>query len=686
MIIGVDVGGTFTDVVLADPDQGLWTTKAVTTPQDHSIGIQNGLADVLQDAGAEPGQIERFILGSTVATNAVIERKGAVTAVLTTEGFEDSLEIGRQMRSELYDLFIEAETPTFLSPRRLRVGIRGRVNAKGEVLTPLDEDGVRRAAADLIERFQIEAVAVCYLFSFLNPDHERRTKEILNEEFPGLAVSISSEVDPVFREYERLCVTALDAYLRPIVKGHLEMLSKSLERTGISAELEVMQSRGGICTFRHIVEQPARTVLSGPAAGVLGAVNVAAQTGFKDIVSLDMGGTSADISVVKDSRLLTTTDGKILSYPFRFPMVDVSAIGAGGGSIAWVDSVGGLHVGPESAGADPGPSCYGRGGTEPTVTDASVVLGYLNPSYFAAGTLSLDVDAAHRAVERIGEPLGLSVPEAAWAIHAIVNAKMSDEIRLWTVCRGYDPRDFALVLLGGAGPVNGGMLAKSLSISTLLVPITPGVLSAFGLLVANIEHDNSASFKMPEDQVTAEALRRVYEDLDRRGLESMEKDRVPAEEVRVARSADIRYLGQSYELNIQLEGEVDGETGGRLVRDFHSKHHQVYSQSSTEAPVEFVNLRTVHWYPLHKPEVPRPKGGGAWADAQKESRRAYFFPDHAEGVEVPVYDRARLPVDLEQQGPLVVEQRDTTTVVYPGQSCRMDPAGNIILTNHLERR
>jgi N-methylhydantoinase A len=434
------------------------------------------------------------------------------------------------------------------------------------------------------------------------------------------------------------------------------------------------------------VEQPARTVLSGPAAGVLGAVSVAVQTGFKDIVSLDMGGTSADISVVKNSRLLTTTDGKLLSYPFRFPMVDVSAIGAGGGSIAWVDSVGSLHVGPESAGADPGPCCYGRGGTEPTVTDASVVLGYLNPSYFAAGTLSLDVNAAHRAVERIGEPLGLSVPEAAWAIHAIVNAKMADEIRLWTVCRGYDPRDFALVLLGGAGPVNGGMLAKSLSISTLLVPITPGVLSAFGLLVANIEHDNSASFKMSEDQVTAEVLRQVYEDLDRRGLESMEKDRVPAEEVRVTRSADMRYLGQSYELNVLLEEEVGGETAGRLVRDFHSKHHQVYGQSSTEAPVEFVNLRTVHWYPLQKPEVPRPKGGGGWADAQKESRRAYFFPDHAEGVEVPVYDRARLPVDLEQKGPLVIEQRDTTTVVYPDQSCRMDRAGNIILKNTLERR
>tara|TARA_B100000686_G_scaffold83982_1_gene90744 strand:+ start:1403 stop:3466 length:2064 start_codon:yes stop_codon:yes gene_type:complete len=684
MVIGVDVGGTFTDVVLVSGEGRQRIAKAVTTPGDYSTGILNGVRDILGDG--EPSDVERFILGTTVATNAVIEQKGARTAVLMTAGFEDTLEIGRQKRSVLYDLFLDPETPNFLAPRRQRLGIRERIDASGGVVTPLDEDQVRRAITDLVDQHGIEAVAVCYLFSFLNPDHERRTKEIIIETFPQLQVSISSDVDPVFREYERLCITALDAYLRPTMQSHLGELADALSDSGIAAELEVMQSRGGISSYRQIVELPARTVLSGPAAGVLGALHVAKEAGFEDIISLDMGGTSADIAVVKDGQALTTTDGMILQYPFRFPMIDCSPIGAGGGSIAWVDSVGSLHVGPQSAGAAPGPACYGRGGADPTVTDASIVLGWLNPDYFAGGTLSLDVDAAHKALETIAGPLSLSVPEAAWAIHAIVNAKMADEMRLWTVCRGYDPRDFALVLLGGAGPVNGGMVAKASSISTILVPNTPGVLSAFGLLVANIEHDNSAAFRAAADAIDVNAMTEVYRELDARGLETMAREGVPADAIRIKRSADLRYLGQSYELNVAFNGDVSADVIPRLVDGFHIKHKQVYGQHSTEATVEFVNLRAVHSYPLPKPKPVTPAGGSSWTDAKVGTRRAYFFPEFPSGIGVGVYDRTLLPQGKEVRGPLIIDQSDTTTVIYPGQSCRVDRFGNIVVTSPATHR
>ena len=681
MIIGVDVGGTFTDVVLAHPHGGLCVSKAVTTPQDYAQGILAGVRDVLGQASAEADEVERFILGTTVATNAVIEKRGAPTGILMTAGFEDTLEIGRQKRSVLYDLFIKPETPAFLAPRRQRFGIPERVDASGNVVTPLDEDEVRNAVTQLIERFGVETIAVCYLFSFLNPVHERRTRQIIHAIAPELDISISSDVDPVFREYERLCVTALDAYLRPVMRRHLGELNGVLREAGIDAELEVMQSRGGICSYRQIIDVPVRTVLSGPAAGVRGAYHVAERAGFRNVISLDMGGTSADIAVIKEGLILTTTDGQVDKCPLRLPMIDCSAIGAGGGSIAWVDSVGSLHVGPHSAGADPGPACYGRGGTEPTVTDASVVLGWLNPDFFAGGTVALDADAAQEAVERIAQPLGLSLPEAAWAIHAIVNAKMADEMRFWTVCRGLDPRDFAMVLLGGAGPVNGGMVARILSISSLIVPETPGVLSAFGLLVANIEHDNSASFRHLAEGLSVDRLRAVFEELDARGQENMARDRVPREQVRVTRSADLRYVGQSYELNVQLDGDPDAGTVSRLIEGVHAKHRQVYGQASPEVPVEFVNLRTVHWYPLPKPPDGVSRTGGDWEEARAGTRRTFFFPDHGGGVDVPVYDRARLCAGQERSGPLIVDQRDTTTVVYPGFVCRIDRHGNLIVTS-----
>ncbi|MEC7762978.1 MAG: hydantoinase/oxoprolinase family protein [Pseudomonadota bacterium] len=680
MIIGVDVGGTFTDIVLADSEGNLTVEKVVSRPDNYAEGIVDAIRAVLADSGTDPSEITRFALGTTVGLNAVIERRGAKTAILTTEGFEDVLEIGRQKRSSLYDLFIDAETPIFVSPRRLRRGVRERVTSTGEVLTELNEVMVRETLRQLVEEEKVEAIAVSLLFSFLNPAHEQRIRDIITETYPDVAVSISSEVDPVFREYERLCVTALDAYLKPVMGRHIEQLTKGLRDAGLTVELEVMQSRGGISSFRRILEAPARTLVSGPAGGVRGAHHVANAAGFEHIITLDVGGTSADIAVVRDAKIMTTTEGQVTGYPVRLPMIDCTAIGAGGGSIAWLDSAGSLHVGPQSAGAQPGPVAYGRGGTEPTVTDASLALGWLDASNFGGGRVNIDMKASEASVAALATKLDLSVPETAWAIHAIANANMANEIRLWTVNRGYDPRDFALVVLGGGGAVHGGLVAQQLSVKNVLVPATPGVLAALGLLVANIEHDNAISFNRPAATTDFADLQSAFNDLDTLGFSQLEDERITPEMAKVTRSADLRYIGQSFELNVEVEGDLDDSTIAQLVAGFHDRHQEVYGQSDANAPVEIVSLRTVHWSPQTKPKLPAPAQTAGWDDALKTERIARFFPDHADGVMTPVYDRLRAPLGVPLPGPAIIDQLDTTVVVYPGYTARVHESGSIIMT------
>src|SRR5512132_924124 len=423
--IGVDIGGTFTDIVALDHAGRLALTKVPSTPKDLLDGIGAAVTQVLALAGARPVDVERFIHGTTVATNAILEHKGAVTAILTTEGFEDVLELGRMKRSRMYDLAMDPEVPTFLAPRRRRFGIRERLDARGQVLVPLDEDSVRQTARALRDR-AVQAVAVCYLFSFVNPAHEQRTREILAEVAPEISVSLSSEVDPTFREYERLCVTAFDAYLGPVVKRYLAGLADTLRGLGVPAVPLIMRSRGGIVSAALAAQQPVTLFLSGPAGGVIGAKFAAERSRVSDFVSLDMGGTSNDVAMVRGGQPLIAAEGAIGPYPVRTPMVDVSTIGAGGGSIAWIDAAGGLRVGPRSAGAEPGPACYARGGDQATVTDASVILGYLNPARFAGGTLALDASAAERAVAAIGRRLGVDTVTAAAGIHRVVNARMAD--------------------------------------------------------------------------------------------------------------------------------------------------------------------------------------------------------------------------------------------------------------------
>jgi len=673
--IGVDIGGTFTDIVALDAEGSLVLTKVPTTPKDLLEGIAVAVRRVLALAGAPASAVEGFIHGTTVATNAVLEQKGAVTAVLTTEGFEDVLELGRQKRSRMYDLDMDPETPTFVAPRRRRIGIRERLDAEGGVVVPLDEVAAA-AAVTALRREGVQAIAVCYLFSFVNPAHERRTREICRAVAPEISVSLSSEVDPTFREYERLCVTAFDAYLGPVVKRYLAGLTETLRGLGIPAVPLVMRSRGGIVSAGLAARQPVTLFLSGPAGGVIGATFAAERSGVRDFVSLDMGGTSNDVAVVREGEPFIAAEGSIGPYPVRTPMVDASTIGAGGGSIAWIDGAGGLRVGPVSAGADPGPACYGRGGERATVTDASLLLGYLNPERFAGGLMTLDAGAAERAVSTVGRRLGLGVVAAAAGIHRVINARMADQIRLVTIKRGHDPREFALVVLGGAGPVHGVPLAEEMGMAEVIVPEAPGVLAAFGLLAAAIEHHHARTLRARADGVDLDAVNRCLAALDAAGRARMREEGVAAASVRVSYSADMRYVGQAYELEVPITAPLGGDAVDEAVRGLHAAHERVYGYARAGQPVEFVNFRAVHRYPLPRPVV-RPPGraGGAADDARLGERRAYFA--HGGFAATAVYDRARLPCGSRVPGPAIVEQADTTTVIPPGHAAVVDAAGSL---------
>ena len=682
--IGVDVGGTFTDVVASVDGRLAQVTKVPSTPGHLVKGVLNGVQSILARMEGSGSQVRRFVHGTTIGTNALLERKGARLAVLTTEGFEDVLELGRLRRSALYDLFADAETPVFLAPRRRRYGVPERIDAQGRVVRDLDEAALRDIVTSAVEVEKAEAFAVCYLFSFLDARHEQRTREIIHEIAPDASVSLSSDVNPLFREYERTVVTAFDAYVKPVLNAYLAVLGRELNAVGISTRLQVMQSRGGIASAENALTRPVQLLLSGPAAGVIGGQFEGARGGCRDVITFDMGGTSSDVALVRDGRPLTTTEAKMRTWPLRVPMIDVSTIGAGGGSIAWIDPAGGLRVGPRSAGSDPGPACYPGGGPDPTVTDASVVLGYLNPQNFAGGQLTLDVDAAHRAVGGLADRLGMSVREAALGIHRVVNANMADQIRLGSVKRGHDPRKFALVAFGGAGPVHGGPLAADIGIPTMIVPENPGVLSALGLLVAPVEHEHMRTFVARTPDIDVANMRDVLATLDAQGLAAMETEGIARDRISTRHAADMRYVGQSYELEVDVPDTTDASTPDELARRFHDAHERVYAHAQRGNAVETVNLRVVHSF---RPAPPSPAGdraGRADGNEARETRRT-VFAEHPDGVDAAVFDRSDLAPGTVIDGPAIVEQPDTTIVVYPGHRCTVGDDGLLFVTFAVRR-
>lgn len=558
--------------------------------------------------------------------------------------------------------------------------IPGRLAPTGAVLKPLDEAAVERAVLELVEVHKVDAIAVCYLFSYINPDHELRTREIIRRIKPELKVSLSSEVDCHIREYERLVMTTFDAYVKPITEKYLGSLAERLSE-GSNATLQIMQSRGGINGWRLAAQRPITTAMSGTSAGAIGGAYSGERAGRQNVITIDIGGTSCDVALINGGRPLVSTDGKLDKYPLRQKMIDVTSIGAGGGSLAWIDEAGALRVGPQSAGANPGPACYGLGGIEPTITDASVVLGYLNPRTFGCGELALHPELAKEALARIATRVGLTVPGLALGMHRVLNSRMADAIRLVSIKRGFDARRFALLGLGGGGPVHAGALAQILSTSCAIIPPLPGVLCATGLLAANIEHEHSRTLIQAAETMDPEALEDAFRGVLAECALRMKEEGVPPSAVRTMRFIDARYASQSYELQLSVpDGPITRATIQALVNDFHAMHERVYGHAQRSQPVVFVTIYGVQSYKVADPKFSGEVGYGSLDDARKDERPCMFV--EAEGfVSTPVFDRVLIPPNQPIVGPAIIEQQDTTTVVQPKQSVQADEIGNLIITS-----
>ncbi|MGH7401708.1 MAG: hydantoinase/oxoprolinase family protein [Candidatus Rokuibacteriota bacterium] len=691
--LAIDVGGTFTDITFADAATGaLWVAKTPSTPGDLSTGFITAVRKVLALAGRAPGDVLRVFHGTTTATNAILEGKTPPTALVTTAGFKYVLEIGRHDIPRHGNLYGWSRPTRPITPERVFEVIE-RLDVDGSVLTPLDEPAARALARQLAQ-LGVPAVAVVFLHAYANAAHERRMQAILAEEYPGVLVSLSSEVLPQFREFERTMATALNAAVMPPVSRYVSVLRRALDDLGVRAPLLIMKSDGGVTSAATCVRQPVQTVLSGPAAGVVGAVSVGRSVGFGDIISIDVGGTSADICLVRDGRPEVTKDGMIGPFPLKLPIVDIHTIGAGGGSIAAVTTAGRLTVGPRSAGAEPGPVCYRRGGSEPTVTDAHLVLGRIPPALLG-GELPLDVPAAREAIAgRIGRPLSLAVEEAAAGIVEIVDNTMARAIRTVSVGRGHDPRRFALVAFGGAGPLHACRLAELLDIPTVVIPPRPGVLSTWGLLDTDIRSTfvrttgvrttgvraaGTGERRLAEAGRTVAELEAAWMDLESQARAWLEGEQVPGERQRFERGADLRYEHQSFELTCPLgEGPLTGARLEALVATFHAEHRRLYSYDLPKAPVELVNLRLTAVGALpHRETRPPASGAGRLADARTGDRPVYFRG--AGFVSTPCYARAGLAPGLVFDGPAIIEQDDATPLVAPGFRARVDEAHNILL-------
>ena len=646
MILGVDVGGTFTDAALLT-DERLHTAKAPTTPDDQSEGVMSAVSEVLDQAGAEASAVSRFVHGMTVGTNALLEGRVARTALLATEGFTDLEELGRQARPELYRLC--AGHPPPLVPDELRVPVPERTGPDG-VLRELDEDALREVLGDV----DAEAAAVCLLWGFLHPGHEQRVAELLGEELPDVHVSTSHETAGVFREYERCATTIVDAALSPLLRGYLERLTSRAEEAGLP-EPEVMLSSGGTAGAGTAARHASWTVLSGPAGGAVGAARVA---GEADAVGLDMGGTSCDVSLIVGGAAAVGSGREVGGRALALPMVDVHTVGAGGGSIAWRDPGGALRVGPRSAGADPGPACYGRGGEKPTVTDANLLLGYLDASSPLAGGVELDRDAAERAVAALGEELDLGVDETAAGIARVASAAMAQAVRVVTVERGIDPRGLTLIPFGGAGPLHAAQIADELGVERVVVPLASGVLSALGLVVSERRRDLVESVLLAGDDLTGENAAEVVERLGEKGREELGE---PEAELRAV--YDLRYAGQAFELSVPGELSPDPD---RLRADFDEAHDERYGYSDPDAELELVTIRVAAALPGAEPSPATSEEG-----EERGTRRLRFGDEETEAAVLG-------PGEAELDGPAIFELPGATLVVPPGWHAEADADGVVI--------
>lgn len=675
--VGVDTGGTFTDVCAFDEENGrLFVRKVSSTPDDPGRAIVQGVDELLAEIGAPIDQVAYFAHGTTVGTNALLTGNGVRTGLITTRGFRDLLELGRGRRPEMYDP--RADKPVPFVPRDLRLEVTERVRHDGRIETPLDHDEVRAAVRVLRER-GVESIAVCFLYSFLVPDHERAVREIIAEEFPEAYVSLSSDVLPEFREYERLSTVVTNAYVGPVVFRYLARLRGTLAQNGLTAVPHVTQSNGGVIPFTTAEQLPVRLVLSGPSTGVVGAAQICSAAGYPDIITFDMGGTSSDVSLVQNGEPKVTAGMELDGRPIRSPMLDIHTVGAGGGSIAWIDSGGHLRVGPRSAGAFPGPACYGNG-IEPTVTDANVVLQFLNPEYLLNGQMRISREAAVRAVETVAEPLGLSVPDAALGMLRVVTANMARAIRVVSVQRGYDPRDYALVPFGGAGPLHASRLARELGISTVVVPEVPGAQSAMGLLMTDVKTDFMRTAITPVETGSAAAIATAFDGLEAQAEAWFAGEGVGAAGREIVRRAELRYRGQNFELPVDLPaGVITATTIRRMIDLFGEAHERVYGYRDDTSPVEAVTFRVQASGRAPKVELHTSAHAGADPVAARAGERELYLDADSGYTPGPVYDRALLRPGNVITGPAVIEQMDTTTVLLPGDRCTVDDYRNLII-------
>lgn len=648
--LGVDVGGTFTDLVALGGGR-LITTKVPSTPRDQSEGVMNAIEASEIDAGA----VVALAHGMTVATNALLERRGARIALVTTEGFRDVLEIARQNRPSLYDL--AQDRPPALVPRELRFTVEERMGPDG-VLAALDEASLEAAVA-AVEEAQVEAVAVCLLFAFAHPEHEERVGEALREALPDVHVSLSSEVLPEFREYERFSTTTADAYLAPKLAAYLGNLAEKVTGAAMPSPL-IMQSSGGVAGIDDAIADSAGCVLSGPAGGVVGAAYVGSLGGYADLLTFDMGGTSTDVAPILSGEAQTTTETVVAGVPIKLPMVDVHTVSAGGGSIAWADAGGALRVGPHSAGADPGPAAYGTGGEEPAVTDANLYLGYLDDGTELGGEVVLRRELSEKALVDLGEELGLAAEDVALGVVRVANAEMTRALRIISVERGLDPRDFALLAFGGAGGMHACALAEELGMQTVLVPRAGGVLSALGLAISDVRRDYVSPYLSPLDEADAGEVEKKFA-----RMQSMAEREL--DDPGHTRRADLRYRGQSFELT------VEADSLEKLEDRFHAAHERRYGYRMEEEAVELVNLRLISTVPVEKPELDEPEPTD---EATAGVREANF---DGEWMEVPVLDRDKMGQGSEVAGPAIVEFRESTCVVRPGWSGKVDAIGTLVL-------
>lgn len=686
MKLGIDIGGTFTDLVLLDEASGaLQFAKTSTTPDDPTNGIVRGVESVLDRAGVGPASVTTVVHGTTLVTNAVIERTGARTGLLTTAGFEDVLEIGRELRYDIYDLFLERPDP--LVPRRLRLGVEERIAADGSVVTPLNRDQLASAAERLVSD-GVESVAVCYLHAFANPEHERATVDFLREHYPDLTVSCSSAVMPQIREYERASATVMNAYVQPLTTTYLARLEDRLAEVGVSGVLQVMLSSGRLTTVEGAQATPIHLLESGPAGGTRAGVFWGQKRDDDNVLCFDMGGTTAKASLVHNCQPKITNEfeaarkqrfKKGSGLPVRIPTVDMIEIGAGGGSLAQVNDLGLLEVGPASAGSDPGPACYGRGGAQPTVTDADLVLGYLNPDTFLGGEMALDPDAARHALRtHVADPLDISVEAAALGIHRVVNENMANAAREHVLEKGQDPRRYTLMAYGGAGPVHASRVARLLGTQTVVVPVGAGVTSALGFLTTPVATERTQSQVRRLNQMDWDTVRDTLERLEAEGRAFVRRADVSTEDIVVERRADMRYSGQGHEITVPLpEGRLSADDVPAVVDNFETAYEERYGRLVDDVAIESVTWRVLVKEPTRTQPL-LPPSRDPRVDAQK-GRRSVRFPERDAAVDCPIYDRYALAPGTEIYGPAIVEERESTVVAGPHSIAHVDSSRNLVL-------